>query len=55
MIKFCPALLAPLEYTALIGGASVAYVVWDEVPDCWVVAGALNSVASGLFVVYRNK
>jgi drug/metabolite transporter (DMT)-like permease len=50
-----PALLAPLEYTALIGGAIAAYVIWDEVPDRWVVAGALIIIASGLFVVYRNK
>lgn len=50
-----PALLAPLEYTALIGGAIAAYVIWDEVPDRWAVAGAMIIVASGLFVVYRNK
>ena len=50
-----PALLAPLEYTALVGGAIAAYFIWDEVPDRWVIVGALLIVASGLFVVYRNK
>lgn len=50
-----PALLAPLEYTALIGGAIAGYLFWDEVPDIWVVIGALIIVASGLFVVYRNR
>jgi len=50
-----PALLAPLEYTALIGGAIAGYVFWDEVPDIWVAAGALIIVGSGLFVVYRNN
>ncbi len=50
-----PALLAPLEYTALVGGAIAAYVFWDEIPDGWVVIGALIIVASGLFVVYRGK
>ena len=50
-----PALLAPLEYTALIGGAIAGYLFWDEVPDIWVVIGALIIVASGLFVVYRNQ
>lgn len=49
-----PALLAPLEYTALIGGAIAGYVFWGEIPDIWVVVGALFIVASGLFVVYRN-
>lgn len=49
-----PALLAPFEYTALIGGAIAGYLIWDEVPDRWVVAGALIIIASGLFVVYRE-
>ena len=49
-----PALLAPFEYTALIGGAIAGYLIWDEVPDRWVVTGALIIIASGLFVVYRE-
>ena len=50
-----PALLAPLEYTALIGGAIAAYFFWNEVPDRWVIVGALLIVMSGLFVVYRSR
>ncbi len=50
-----PALLAPLEYTALIGGAIAGFVFWDEVPDAWVAVGAVIIVASGVFVVYRNN
>lgn len=50
-----PALLAPLEYTALIGGAIAGYIFWNEIPDIGVAAGALIIVASGLFVVYRNN
>jgi len=49
-----PAILAPFEYTALIGGAIAGYLIWDEVPDRWVVAGALVIIGSGLFVVYRE-
>lgn len=49
-----PALLAPLEYTALIGGAVAGYLIWDEVPDRWVVIGAATIIASGLYVVYRE-
>ena len=48
------ALLAPLEYTALIGGAIAGYLIWGEVPDRWVVIGALIIVFSGLYVVYRE-
>ena len=49
-----PSVLAPFEYTALIAGAVAGYVIWGEVPDRWVVAGALVIIASGLFVVYRE-
>lgn len=49
-----PAMLAPFEYTALIGGAIAGYLFWDEVPDRWVVVGASIIIASGLFVVYRE-
>ncbi len=49
-----PAILSPFEYTALIGGAVAGYLIWDEVPDRWVIAGATIIIASGLFVVYRE-
>jgi len=49
-----PALLAPFEYIALIGGAIAGYLIWDEVPDRWVALGATIIIASGLFVVYRE-
>ncbi len=49
-----PAMLAPFEYTALIGGTIAGYLIWDEVPDRWVAIGATVIIASGLFVVYRE-
>lgn len=52
--KAPPALLAPLEYTALVGGAIAGYVFWSEIPDRWVVIGAGIIIGSGLYVVYRE-
>ena len=52
--RAAPAILAPFEYTALIGGALAGYLIWDEVPDRYVVIGAIVIIASGLFVVYRE-
>jgi drug/metabolite transporter (DMT)-like permease len=49
-----PAILAPFEYAALIGGAIAGYFIWEEVPDRWVLAGASIIIASGLYVVYRE-
>jgi drug/metabolite transporter (DMT)-like permease len=52
--RAAPALLAPLEYTTLVGGALAGYLFWGEVPDGWLVAGAAIIIASGLFVVHRE-
>ena len=49
-----PAMLAPFEYTALIGAATAGYLIWNEIPDLWVIAGGLVIIASGLFIVYRE-
>ena len=50
-----PATLAPLEYIALVGGAVAGYLIWDEIPDRWVVVGATIIIGSGLFIVYRSE
>lgn len=50
-----PAILAPLEYTALVAGAIAGFLIWDEVPDRGVVIGAMIIMASGVFVVYRGE
>jgi hypothetical protein len=30
------------------------YLIWDEVPDIWVITGGLIIIGSGLFIVYRE-
>ncbi|MDH5622568.1 MAG: DMT family transporter, partial [Gammaproteobacteria bacterium] len=49
-----PSVLAPFEYLAIIAGAGAGYVIWDEVPDIWVLVGALVIIASGLYVAFRE-
>ena len=49
-----PSLLAPFEYTALVGAALAGYLIWDEVPDRWVVSGGVVIIASGLYIVHRE-
>lgn len=49
-----PAMLAPFEYTALIGAATAGYLFWDEIPDLWVITGGGVIIGSGLFIVYRE-
>ncbi len=49
-----PAVLAPLEYTAIVGGTIAGILIWNEQPDTWVVVGAAVITASGIFVAYRE-
>ena len=53
--RLLPATLAPLEYIALVGGAIAGFVIWNEVPDNWVIMGAVIIISSGVFVVYRGE
>ncbi len=49
-----PSILAPFEYTALIGAAAADFWIWGEVPDRWVILGGTIIIASGLFIVHRE-
>ncbi len=49
-----PAVLAPFEYTAIVGAALAGYFIWDEVPDGYVILGGAIIIGSGLYVVYRE-
>lgn len=49
-----PVVLAPFEYTALVGAAVAGYLIWGEVPDRWVITGGAIIIASGIFIVYRE-
>lgn len=49
-----PAILAPFEYTALVGAAAAGYLIWGEVPDRWVVIGGGIIIGSGLYIVHRE-
>ena len=49
-----PATLAPFEYTAIVGGTIAGFLIWNEKPDLWVIAGAAVITASGIFVAFRE-
>ena len=49
-----PSIVAPFEYTGLIWAAVFGFVIWGDVPDAWVISGALLIVASGLYIVRRE-
>lgn len=48
------AIVAPLDYTALIWAAAWGWLVWNEVPDTPTFLGAAIIVSSGVFTILRG-
>lgn len=48
-------LLAPIGYIALIFATLWGFLLFDDLPDHWTVAGAGVIVASGFYVWYRER
>ena len=49
------AILAPFNYTQLIGATVMGYLLFGDLPDRWTIVGALVIVAAGLYVAYREQ
>ena len=46
--------LAPYPYLQMVWMIFSGYVVFDQFPDRWTLAGAAIIVASGLYIVHRE-
>jgi drug/metabolite transporter (DMT)-like permease len=47
--------VAPFEYTALIWAASWGFVVFNEVPDIYIFAGAALIIGAGLYMLFSGR
>jgi len=50
-----PSAIAPIEYTALMWGMLADWLLWMTAPSSRMLFGAAIIVASGLYVLYREK
>ncbi|MBO9716466.1 MAG: DMT family transporter [Pseudoxanthomonas sp.] len=48
-------LIAPLEYTGLVWVIAWDWLLWRTLPDAWTWAGAAIIVASGLYLLRRER
>jgi drug/metabolite transporter (DMT)-like permease len=47
--------VAPFEYSALLWGVSLDWIVWHVLPNQRMLFGAAIVVGSGLYVIYRER
>jgi drug/metabolite transporter (DMT)-like permease len=47
--------VAPFEYSALAWGLALDWIVWRALPDGWTFVGAGIIVASGLYLLHRER
>ncbi len=47
--------LAPYPYSQMIWMILLGYLVFDQLPDRWTIVGAVIIVASGLYILHRER
>jgi drug/metabolite transporter (DMT)-like permease len=50
-----PPVIAPLEYTALAWGMMFDWLLWATAPGMRMLTGAFIIVASGIYVLHRER
>ena len=48
-------LIGPFIYLAFPWGLFYGFFIFDELPDRWTLLGAVIIIASGIFLIYREK
>lgn len=55
-LKLAPAsVVAPFQYTMIVWGIALGYLVFGDVPDTPTLAGAAIIIAAGLFIFWREQ
>ena len=47
--------LAPFTYVSIVFQATIGYIVFGDVPSAWTAAGGTVIVASGLYLLHRER
>ncbi|WP_395677719.1 DMT family transporter [Inquilinus sp.] len=49
-----PSIVVPFEYTGMIWGVGLGFLIWGDMPDLWIWVGSGIVIASGLYIVHRE-
>ncbi len=47
--------VSPFKYSILLWAVLFGYMIWGNVPDRWIIIGAIPVVASGLYILHREQ
>ena len=47
-------LIAPFKYTSIVWAVIFGFLVWGDIPDRWMVGGAILVIGSGLYIFHRE-
>jgi drug/metabolite transporter (DMT)-like permease len=54
--RLAPApVIAPFLYLQLLTMVSFGYIVFDQVPDAWTIAGSVVIIGSGIYLIHRER
>lgn len=48
------AVIAPFSYASIIWASLLGWLIWDDFPTLYVLAGSLVVISSGLFILYQE-
>lgn len=47
--------LAPFRYSGIVWAAFFGYLIWGDIPDRWIITGAIIVIGSGLYIAWRER
>lgn len=47
--------IAPFKYATILWAMAIGFVFWGDVPDLWIITGGSIVVASGLYILHRQR
>jgi drug/metabolite transporter (DMT)-like permease len=48
-------IIAPFKYATILWAMVTGFIFWGDVPDAWIIGGGSIVVASGLYILHRQR
>jgi drug/metabolite transporter (DMT)-like permease len=49
------ALVAPFKYTSIVWAVILGYLIWNDLPDTWIITGSVLIIGSGIYILQRES